>query len=259
LLERVLVTAREAGCERLLVVVGHGATEVRRAAADWPAAGGVDWVLQEEQRGTGHALAQVAPHLAAGCRFLVLSGDVPLIRAETLRALDTSARGAWGAMAVARLAAPGALGRVVARPGRDGEGLLLEGIVEAGDASAAELANPLVNAGLYCLAAPAVFERLAGLTPDNVKGELYLTDALTAAAREGERIRLLELADPEEAWGINSREDLARAERLARAADGARRATTGRLPSPGSLDFAGLGSGRRLSSFRMPRSGMTDG
>jgi len=213
LLAWVLDAARGAGCERLLVVVGHGAEAVRAAFPDLPASA---WVLQGEQRGTGDALARAeaaVADLAPGGRatLLVLSGDVPLVSPRTLADLAGAVAGtpedqraAWGAMAVADLDEPGSLGRVVEGPGGS-----LARIVEARDASATELAIRRVNAGLYALPAPQIFDYLRRLAPDNAQGELYLTDALSAAAADGHEIRLLPLADPAEAWGVNRRGELA--------------------------------------------------
>jgi bifunctional UDP-N-acetylglucosamine pyrophosphorylase/glucosamine-1-phosphate N-acetyltransferase len=221
LLAWVLDAARRAGCKRILVVVGHGAEEVKAAfsAATGEAAADLTWVLQAEQRGTGHALAQVERCLAGvagvtdtAATLLVLSGDVPLVTPETLERLaglaDTG--GTWGAMAVAEPAEPGALGRVVAAGGPDG---LLRRIVEARDASPEERRIRLINAGLYALPAPQIFDYLRRLTPRNAQGELYLTDALSAAVADGREVRLLPLADPGEALGVNNRGELAEAHR----------------------------------------------
>jgi bifunctional UDP-N-acetylglucosamine pyrophosphorylase/glucosamine-1-phosphate N-acetyltransferase len=140
--------------------------------------------------------------------MLVLSGDVPLVSAGTLHRLIEAARNGWAAMAVAELEDPGSLGRVVAGPlGR------LAKIVEAADASPEELSIGRVNAGLYALPTPDIFTFLRALRPDNAKGELYLTDALNAAAGEGHPIELVEIADPTESWGVNTRADLGRAHR----------------------------------------------
>jgi bifunctional UDP-N-acetylglucosamine pyrophosphorylase / glucosamine-1-phosphate N-acetyltransferase len=253
LLGWVLDAARAAGCARLLVVVGHGAERVRAAfagegghasdtgdagdAGDAGERGGdITWVVQEEQRGTGHALAQAAGFIDGPAQLLVLSGDVPLVTAATLERLLAAAASGWGAMAVADLPRPGALGRVIAKPGageRPGEadgaaargeppartgpaaaGTVLERIVEAADALPAELAITLVNAGLYVLPAPEVFSYLAGLAPANAQGELYLTEALNAAAAAGRRIELVGLDDPREALGVNDRRELAEVHRL---------------------------------------------
>jgi len=202
MLDWVLDAARDAGCERLLVVVGHEADRVIEEIGSDE----VTWVRQEEQLGTGHALAQVHGHVSGDETLLVLSGDVPLVSAETLNTLaDEGARG-WGAMAVARFDEPGSLGRVIPR----GEGELAR-IVEASDATPEELLVQLVNAGIYALPAGSMLERLAQVQPDNAKGEIYLTDALMAAATDGESVRLVDLPDPSEALGVNDRADLARA------------------------------------------------
>jgi len=215
LLAWVLDAARSAGCRRILVVVGHGAEEVRAEI------GGDDiaWVVQAEQRGTGHALAQVADRIGGAARLLVLSGDVPLVSAATLERLLDAAAAGWGAMAVADLPQPGGLGRVVARADAAVSsdpigGDLLERIVEAADAAPAELALRTVNAGLYALPAPEVFSYLAALAPANAQQELYLTTALSNAAAAGRRIALVRLADPREAQGVNDRRELAAVHRL---------------------------------------------
>ena len=204
LLALVLRAAREAGCQRLFVVVGHGAAEVQEELD----AEDVTWVEQHEQLGTGHALAQVEEHLEGPAQLLVLSGDVPLVSSSTLVGLVEGASRCWGAMAVADLPDPGSLGRVVA--GGDGR---LERIVEALDATEEELAIRRVNAGLYALPAPAIFSHLAELETDNAKGELYLTDALTAAAAADREVALFDLPDASEAWGVNDRRDLVRIHR----------------------------------------------
>ena len=207
MLARVVDVARAAGCEPIVVVVGHGGDAVRAAFKD----AGVAWAEQREQRGTGHALAQAAGALGERPQIvLVLSGDVPLLRPQTLARLLDAATSHWGAMAVATLADPGRLGRVIAKA--DGT---LERIVEAADATPAELAIRRINAGLYALPSPAIFDYLSRLAPTNAQGELYLTDALGDAVAAGERIALVELDDPEEALGVNDREDLARVHRLA--------------------------------------------
>jgi len=199
----VLDAARASGADELLAVVGHGADEVRQRFEGT----GVTWVLQEEQLGTGHALAQTESHLGGEAIVWVLSGDVPLVTPSTLERLAQAAAKGWGAMAVAEVEEPGSLGRVI------GEGGRLERIVEAADASPEELAITRINAGIYALPAPAVFDDLRGLGQDNAKGEFYLTDALGAAAARGEEIALVELEDPGEALGVNTRRDLARAHR----------------------------------------------
>jgi bifunctional UDP-N-acetylglucosamine pyrophosphorylase/glucosamine-1-phosphate N-acetyltransferase len=212
LLEWVLAAARGAGCRRLLVVVGHGADEVRRRVR-----GGDDvtWVEQREQLGTGHALAQAEPHVTGPAILVVLSGDVPLVRPATLERLIAAAAAGWGALATAELAEPGGLGRILAD-----ENGRIERIVEAADATAEELAIRRVNAGLYALPAPAVFDDLRRLGTDNAKGEHYLTDAMGLAVAAGRPVALVAV-EAAEALGVNDRRELAAVHRalLARRVD----------------------------------------
>ena len=219
LLAHVLDAARAAGCARIVVVIGHGAERVRAAFPD----ADLEWAVQAEQLGTGHALAQAAPFLGAPALALVLSGDVPLVTPETLERLAAAAERGWGALAVAELEAPGSLGRV--RASADGG---LAAIVEARDATPAELALRTVNAGIYALPAPAILEFLAALAPDNAQGEYYLTDAVTAAARAGHRVELVRLTDPAEALGVNDRDELDRVDRRLAERSARRRAAAGR-------------------------------
>jgi bifunctional UDP-N-acetylglucosamine pyrophosphorylase/glucosamine-1-phosphate N-acetyltransferase len=210
LLAWVLDAARAAECERILVIVGHGAEQVRAEFA----APDVEFVLQAEQRGTGHALQQVEPYLRTDpgheSTLIVLSGDAPLVTPATIRALAERAESepAWGALSVADLFDPGSLGRVF--PNADGA---LGEIVEARDATPEQRAQKTINAGLYAFPAPEVFEYLHRLRATNAQGELYLTDAVTDAARAGHRVELHPLADPSESWGINDRAELAQAHR----------------------------------------------
>lgn len=210
LLAWVIDAARRAACERILVIVGHGAETVKAAFADQP---DLEWVLQEEQRGTGHAVLQAAAHLEgkalSGATVLVLSGDVPLVRPETLEALAHEAENtSWGALAAAELETPGSLGRVITT------GKHLVRIVEKADATPAELHIRLTNAGIYALPAPDIFELLRRVQPNNAQGELYLTDAPGLAVLEGREVAVVRLADPLEGLGVNDRLDLARVHRL---------------------------------------------
>jgi bifunctional UDP-N-acetylglucosamine pyrophosphorylase/glucosamine-1-phosphate N-acetyltransferase len=205
LLAWVVEAARDAGCSKILIVVGHGAEQVRDAIQG----DDIGWVLQAEQRGTGHALAQVEGHVDGPATLLVLSGDVPLVTPVTLDQLASEAEAGWGAMAVAELDQPGSLGRVITTP--DGR---LHRIVEARDAEPEQLAVRRINAGLYALPAPDIFDALRGLTTNNAQGELYLTDAVTNAARARKSVRLVTLTNPDEALGVNNRAELARIHRL---------------------------------------------
>lgn len=210
LLAWVLDAARGAGCEHLAVVIGHQAERVRRT---FDGAEGLSWVLQERQLGTGHALAQAEGEVPPEALLLVLSGDVPLVSPKTLGALVAGAREGWGAMLVAEPEDAGSLGRVIPRTDRPD---LLERIVEASDASEEELAIRTVNAGIYALPAAGFFPYLRRLETDNVQGELYLTDALGAAAADGHAVRLVALEEPSEAIGVNTPAELDRVDRILR-------------------------------------------
>jgi bifunctional UDP-N-acetylglucosamine pyrophosphorylase/glucosamine-1-phosphate N-acetyltransferase len=205
LLAWVVDAARAAGCEKILVIVGHGAERVKEEVG----APDIEWVIQAEQKGTGHALAQAEPHVPGDAVLLVLSGDVPLVTPQTLDQLAIDAAAGWGAMAVAELDQPGSLGRVLA----GGYGGLRK-IVEAADATPEERAVKRVNAGLYALPAPAIFEYLRGVRSNNAQGEIYLTDAVTNAAGDGRLVQLVPLPDPSEALGVNTRAELARVHRV---------------------------------------------
>ena len=205
LLAWVIDAARAAGCERILVVVGHGAEQVKVEITG----SDLGWVLQAEQKGTGHALAQAEADIQGAATLLVLSGDVPLITPATIDRLATEAESGWGSMAVAELPEPGSLGRVLVD--ESGE---FQKIVEARDADPEVLAVKRINAGLYALPAPEIFDYLRSLKTDNAQGELYLTDAVTSAAADGRPVRLVTLDDPDEALGVNDRAELARVHRL---------------------------------------------
>lgn len=207
LLDWVIRAARDAGCRKMLLVVGHQSERVRATLESADLEIEIGWVEQAERKGTGDALARALTHLDAPARLLVLSGDVPLVRGETLEALLAVAGNGW-ALAVTDLEAPGSLGRVVA----DSRGCLSR-IVEAADATARELEVRSVNAGFYVVPSSEIEPRLARLEPANAQGELYLTDAFTSAAAEGTAVELFSLADPEEALGVNDRMDLARVHR----------------------------------------------
>ena len=207
LLEWVIAAARTAGCRKLLLVVGHQAERVRASFSGQDLGVEIGWVEQREQKGTGDALARAVARLEAPARLLVLSGDVPLVRGETLEALLEAAGAGW-ALAVADLDAPGSLGRVVA----DANGRLSR-IVEAADATAEELEIRSVNAGIYVAPSAEITPRLARLEPANAQGELYLTDAFTGAAADATPVELFTLAEASEALGVNDRSDLARVHR----------------------------------------------
>lgn len=186
------------------VVVGHGGERV----AGHVRPRGVRVALQQPQLGTGDALRVALEALAEDGlppAVLVLSGDVPLLRPETLRRLQVALEeGVAAVLLTARLDAPAAYGRVL----RD-EGGEVTAVVEARDASEDVLRVNEVNAGVYALRPGPVLEVLPELTADNRQGELYLTDLPPLLRRRGLAVRAVELDDPGEMTGVNSRVDLA--------------------------------------------------
>jgi bifunctional UDP-N-acetylglucosamine pyrophosphorylase/glucosamine-1-phosphate N-acetyltransferase len=213
LLDHVLDTARRAGVDRTVVVVGHQADRVRAACA----ADDLTFVVQEPQLGTGHAVQVAESSLRDGGWTVVLAGDVPLLRAETLAALvaDTRRTGAAAVVLTCVVEDAGAYGRMVKDPGGN-----LQRIVEARDATAAELAIGEYNSGVYCFRTDRLRAALASLTTDNDQGEYYLTDTVGWLVGRGEVVRTLATDDPDEVVGINNVDELTAAERLFRARTG---------------------------------------
>ena len=203
LLAHVIQAARELNPASIHVVFGHGGEQVR-AAIDDP---GIHWVLQAEQKGTGHAVAQAMPAIDALEQVLVLYGDVPLVRPETLkRLIDAGGARALGLLSV-RLPDPSGYGRVL----RDNAGRVYR-IVEQKDATRKELAVDEVNTGLMCAPAGALSGWLAALNNDNAQGEYYLTDVVTSAVRAGFAINVVESPTIPEVLGINDKLQLAEVE-----------------------------------------------
>ncbi|HXG60175.1 MAG TPA: NTP transferase domain-containing protein [Planctomycetota bacterium] len=200
-LDYVLRHLRAAGVEDIVLVVGHQADRVRAAAP------GCRCVEQKEQKGTGHALLSAEPALAgfSGDLF-VLAGDAPLIGPNTLRRmLDEHRRAGRDATFLsACLDDPTGYGRVL----RDrATGRFLR-FVEEADAAPEQKNIPECNSGAYVLRAPAIFEALREVRPDNAKGEIYLTDALAVLASRGRPVDACRSQNPAEIYGINTRRDL---------------------------------------------------
>lgn len=204
LLAHVLASARALTPRAIHVVYGHGGESVRAAFAD----AGVHWALQSDQRGTGHAVAQALPAIADDARVLILYGDVPLIRPETLTAL-VAAGPATLALLTAELDDPGGYGRIL----RDNAGNVTR-IVESKDATAAERQVREINTGFMAAPAARLKAWIAGLKNHNAQGEYYLTDIITLAVAEGATIASLRPGARWEILGVNSKTELAQVERI---------------------------------------------
>ena len=203
LLAHVLDAARALDPAQILVVHGHGGADVRAAFAG----ADVSWVEQSQQLGTGHALAQALPQVARGAQVLVLNGDVPLVRTETLRRLvETAPRGL--AICTSDLTDPAGYGRVV----RDAKKRVLR-IVEHKDASARELRIREWYAGFLAAPAARLAAWLAKVKPANAQKEIYLTDVIALAVKDRVDVKTVKAEDRWEVAGVNSRHELALLER----------------------------------------------
>jgi bifunctional UDP-N-acetylglucosamine pyrophosphorylase/glucosamine-1-phosphate N-acetyltransferase len=235
MLSHVIRTARQLEPAAIVVVDGHGGDQVRQAV-DQP---GVRWVRQERQLGTGHAVAQALPETPDDHLLLVLYGDVPLIRPDTLRQLLNDASTGALALLTVELADPAGYGRIV----RDGAGAV-RCIVEQKDATAEQRGIRECNTGLLAAPAHRLRDWLGRLRNDNAQGEYYLTDAVGMAVDQALPVRATVVTDAEEVAGVNDRAQLAVLERALQrrqAADllkaGLSLADPARFDLRGELDF----------------------
>ena len=211
LIEHVLRAADTLSPATTVVVIGHQADRVKEALGIRL---GLRFALQELQLGTGHALLQVEPHLAGETGTLVLlSGDVPLLRPATLRALvDTHInRGAAATVLTARVPRPQGYGRIVREQGR------ITAIVEEKDATAAERQIDEINSGVYAFALEPLFTALRSIGAANAQGEYYLPDLVKIYRARGLAVETVSLDDSREILGVNSRKELAEVNAILRA------------------------------------------
>ncbi len=199
-----VTAAREAGSDPIVLVIGHQASAVQglfRGSSDIRSA------MQEEQLGTGHAVGCALDALA-GFRgtILILCGDTPLLRAETLKHMLAYHRDNGAAITVltALMHDPFGYGRVV----RDDSGRVTR-IVEQKDATPEEQEIREINSGIYCMDSAFLFANIKGISNDNAQGEYYLTDLLAIAVRKGLPCMALPTADADEIMGVNDRVQLA--------------------------------------------------
>ena len=231
MLHHVIGTARQLGAEKIHTVIGHGGDKVRETITESL----VNWVVQEQQLGTGHAVAQALPHLPDDARVLVLYGDVPLTRTDTLNAmveaLDVNALG----LLTVTLDNPQGYGRIV----RNSDGKVTS-IVEQKDASAEQLAICEVNTGILAVAAKHLKAWLPALSNANAQGEYYLTDIIAMAVEHNLGISVSQPEDPFEVQGVNNRLQLAELERWFQKREAERLMTEGAtLADPARIDVRG--------------------
>ena len=206
----VLDATRPLHPRRILVVIGHQADQVREAFA----APDIEFILQEKQLGTGHALRVAKPQLEKSTlsHLLVLVGDIPLLRTETLRAFLESHRRQHAAASILtfRVENPHGYGRLVHR------GPLPLGVVEEKNCTPAQRKIQEVSSGILCFDCKKLLAHVETLTDQNPQGEYLLADLLPVFQRKRFKITAYRAPEPEELQGINDRVDLARVEKLLR-------------------------------------------
>ena len=231
LLSHVLDTAKALGADSIHVVYGHGGDQVRQRLAHEQ----VNWVLQAEQLGTGHAVAQAMPHIPDDHRVLILYGDVPLIRKASLEQLLERCDDKSLGLLTVLLSDPTGYGRVV----RDGAGNVVR-IVEQKDANTKERAINEGNTGLMAMSAASLRKWLGALKNDNAQGEYYLTDVIVMAVRDGTKIGAVVAPTETEVLGVNDKVQLAQLEgalRIQRATELMLQGVT--VADPARLDIRG--------------------
>ena len=208
MLDYVLNLAERMGSSRIAVIVGHQAELVEARYGSR----GLAFVYQREQLGTGHAVLQAAEAFKDyRGTILILCGDVPLLRASTIRELMDRHRASGAALTVLTtlLEDPFGYGRIV----KDAGGNVL-GIVEHRDATEEQRKIREINTGIYCAENPFLFEAVSEIGNDNAQREYYFTDIFAIACRKGVRTATVIAPDPGEVMGINSPDDLARATQI---------------------------------------------
>ncbi len=209
MLAYVLDACREVGISKIFVVVGFSAEEVKERFAD---VGDVVWVEQDKQLGTAHAVSCCKEYLKDfDGQTLVLCGDGPMVRAQTLKTLIEKHKSAQSAatLGTAVLDDPSGYGRII----RDAYGNL-QGIVEDSDCTPAQLAIKEINPSNYVFNNKILFEAIERVKPDNVKKEYYLTDAVSGIIATGHKAIAITAVPPDEAVGINSRAQLSAASKI---------------------------------------------
>ncbi|MCC7387678.1 MAG: NTP transferase domain-containing protein [Phycisphaerales bacterium] len=211
----VVEACLEAGCDRVVAIVGYKQELVREALASF--GDRVRFAVQAEQLGTGHAVRCAEGELAgldAGTPVLVLAGDGPLIRAGTLRRLldRHAATGASATLATSVIEDPAGYGRIV----RDGSGGFLA-IVEHKNATEAQRSIREVNPSYYCFRLGSLWEGLGRVGRDGASGEYYLTDVPAILLAGGERVEVIDAVPPEDVLSINTLAQLAEVDRIMRA------------------------------------------
>jgi bifunctional UDP-N-acetylglucosamine pyrophosphorylase/glucosamine-1-phosphate N-acetyltransferase len=206
---RYVVETALAVVDVVVVVIGHEAKAVQKALEPYPR---LRFAVQEEQLGTGHAVVCAIPEVLSDIQdVVVLCGDTPLMSPNTVRGLIDRHRAQQSDLTLiaTTLTEPFGYGRIVS----DARGNAIR-IIEESDASESEKRIRIVNTGTYCINVAFLKKALSGLKNDNAQGEFYLTDVVEQAHRDGKPAVLLEINDTIQVIGVNTREELAKAERF---------------------------------------------
>jgi bifunctional UDP-N-acetylglucosamine pyrophosphorylase/glucosamine-1-phosphate N-acetyltransferase len=209
MLAYVLDACREVGIKKMYVVVGFSSEQVKECFSDYD---DIIWVEQDKQLGTGHAVLCCREHLKDfRGETMVLCGDGPLIRAETLKSLIESHEAGQSAatLATAILENPAGYGRIARDKYNN-----IQGIVEDSDCTPEQLAIKEINPSYYLFDNQVLFEALEKVKPNNVKEEYYLTDAVSGIISTGHKVTAVTAVRPEEAMGVNSRVQLSEASKI---------------------------------------------
>lgn len=204
MVEHVYNTCMTLGAKQIQVVYGHGGDMLKQQCNHFK----VDWALQAEQLGTAHAVQQASPNVDDDDVVLILYGDVPLIKVETLQKLVEHVSEHNIALLTVTLDDPTGYGRIVRDDGN------VTAIVEQKDASPEQLAIREVNTGILAVRAGYLNSCLAKIGNNNAQGEYYLTDIIELAVNEGNQVFTTQARDCYEVEGVNNRQQLARLERV---------------------------------------------
>jgi bifunctional UDP-N-acetylglucosamine pyrophosphorylase/glucosamine-1-phosphate N-acetyltransferase len=205
MLRHVVDVASKIGADNTHIVIGHGAELVKESIPSHT----IKWSLQSEQKGTGHAVAQALPDITDDAQVVILYGDVPLISAETLRALFTNKVANVLTLLTVKLVDPSGYGRII----RDSDDRVVS-IVEQKDANDQQLAVNEVNTGIMATSANNLKRWLPLLKSNNAQGEYYLTDIVAMAVADNVAIDICHASHPMEVLGANNRLQLQQLERF---------------------------------------------
>ncbi|MCU8009481.1 bifunctional UDP-N-acetylglucosamine diphosphorylase/glucosamine-1-phosphate N-acetyltransferase GlmU [Shewanella sp. SM87] len=230
MVQHVIDTANKVGSDSIQLVYGYGADKLQACLGEQQ----LNWVLQADQLGTGHAVAQASPHIADSDTVLILYGDVPLIQTSTLEALLAARPENGVAILTVNLANPMGYGRIVREQGK------VIGIIEQKDATAEQLLINEINTGIMAVPGKQLKTWLSRLSNNNAQGEYYLTDIIAMAHADGVAIDTAQPQSAIEVEGANNRVQLAQLERAYQAREAEKLMLAGaNLRDPSRIDIRG--------------------